>query len=64
MPTTCCGRYEKWCREASTTKENNIEAIENKKSIFQKACENEKGYKLQQIKHEQNKADAIRCGST
>lgn len=46
MPTICCGRYEKWCREASMTKENSIEAIENKKSVFQKACENEKGYKL------------------
>lgn len=52
-------RCEKWCKEASMTKQKGMEAVGNKrkkKAFFKKAREIVKGYKLLQIKC-MNRAD-------
>lgn len=36
MPTIYHSRHEKWCREASITKQKGMEATENKKVFFKK----------------------------
>lgn len=36
MPTIYHSRHEKWCREASITKQKDMEAVEKKKAFFKK----------------------------